>query len=113
MVKMWFTVEQRNPQYFIYLVFFSFELSSAIPVAFFFSSNNNSVKKPAGAVSIFGSVDLLGEMTKSIEEGGGTKKEAPPTSRKPRQRKSSSGSGLFGDMEEGEDDIFAFSGKKR
>ncbi|CAI8035661.1 hypothetical protein GBAR_LOCUS19976 [Geodia barretti] len=52
-------------------------------------------------------------MTKSIEERGGAKKEAPSTSRKPRQRKSSSGSGLFGELEEGEDDIFAFSGKKR
>lgn len=61
-------------------------------------------------MSIFGGVDLLGEMTKSTEE---VKKEAPPTSRKPRQRKSSSGSGLFGELEEGEDDIFAFSGKKR
>ena len=64
-------------------------------------------------MSIFGGVDLLGEMTKSIEERGGAKKEAPSTSRKPRQRKSSSGSGLFGELEEGEDDIFAFSGKKR
>ena len=76
-------------------------------------SDNNRVKRPAGAVSIFGGVDLLGEMTKSIEKRGGAKKEAPSTSRKPRQRKSSSGSGLFGELEEGEDDIFAFSGKKR
>ena len=64
------------------------------------------VKKPAGAVSIFGGVDLLGGTAKSTEEGGGAK-VAPPT-RKPR-----GGSGLFGEMEEGEDDIFAFSGKKR
>ena len=59
-------------------------------------------------MALFGGVDLLGEMTKSIEEGGGAKREAPPTG-KPR-----GGGGLFGDMgEEGGDDIFAFSGKKR
>ena len=62
-------------------------------------------------MSLFGGVDLLGEMTKPSEERGGAKKEAPSTSRKPR--KSSSGSGLFGELEEGEEDIFAFSGKKR
>jgi hypothetical protein len=66
------------------------------------------VKKPAGAVSLFGGVDLLGGRTKSTEVGGGAKKEAPPTSRKPR-----GSSGLFGDVEEGEEDIFAFTGKKR
>ena len=66
------------------------------------------VKKPAGAVSLFGGVDLLGEMTKSTEVGGGAKKEAPPTSRRPRK-----GSGLFGDVEGDDEDIFAFSGKKR
>ena len=69
------------------------------------------MKKPAGAVSLFGGIDLLAEMNRSTEEGGGVKREAPPTSRKPR--KSSSGSGLFMDMEDGEEDIFAFSGRKR
>ena len=69
------------------------------------------MKKPAGAVSLFGGIDLLAEMNRSTEEGGGAKREAPPTSRKPR--KSSSGSGLFMDMEDGEEDIFAFSGRKR
>ena len=66
------------------------------------------VKKPAGAVSLFGGVDLLGERTKPTQEGGGAKKEAPPTSRKPR-----GGSGLFRDVEEGGEDIFAFTGKKK
>ena len=69
---------------------------------------SHRVKKPAGAVSLFGGVDLLGGRTKSTEVGGGAKKEAPPTSRKPR-----GSSGLFGDVEEGEEDIFAFTGKKR
>ena len=81
-------------------------LSKATPTAT--PTTTAKVKKPAGAVSIFGGVDVMGEGTKSTEEGGGAKKEAPPTSRKPRKN-----SGLFGDMEGGDEDIFAFSGKKR
>ena len=59
-------------------------------------------------MSLFGGVDLLGEMTKATNEESGPKKVAPPTSKKPR-----AGSGLFGDIDAGEEDIFAFSGKKR
>lgn len=59
-------------------------------------------------MSLFGGVDLLGEMNKSTNEEGGAKKVAPPTSKKLR-----GGSGLFGDIDAGEEDIFAFSGKKR
>lgn len=65
-------------------------------------------KPPAGAVSLFGGVDLLGEITKTTNEEGGPKKVAPPTSKKSR-----GGGGLFGDIDAGEEDIFAFSGKKR
>ena len=69
------------------------------------------IKKPAGAVSLFGGIDLLGELNKSTEGGGGVKSEAPPTSKKPHR--GSSSSGLFGEVDGGDDDIFAFSGKKR
>ena len=72
-------------------------------------------KKPAGAVSLFGGVDIFGgskqdEQDKPVEPTGNQEKPStqPKTTPKPKKSDSSmmGGGGLF--AEDGEDDIFSF-----
>ena len=68
-------------------------------------------KKPAGAVSMFGGVDLFGRSEQSSQ--GAETAEAPPTqpkaAAKPEKSSLSGGDGgLFDEGDEGEEDIFSF-----
>lgn len=76
-------------------------------------------KKPAGAVSMFGGVDLFGRSEQSSQEpvktaeAPPTQPKAPPTQPKaasrPEKLSQSGGGGLFDGGEEGDDDdIFSF-----
>lgn len=85
----------------------------------FLSHIHTRRKKPAGAVSMFGGVDIFGkskgdqESAPKVEATPPTQPKTAPTQPKPKP-KSSAGGGLFGegDDDDDDDDIFSFQPAK-